>query len=116
MKILVCGSRSANSDEQNRFIFEQLDRLINKKDDFIITGRAVGVDDIVEHWCVKNNVLNIIVRPIDKTKRQDYLYRNIEMITMCDKVIGFWDEKSRGTKFTLDYATARNKLVIIIKI
>ena len=37
-------------------------------------------------------------------------------INDCDKVLAFWDGKSRGTKQTLDYAERRGKPVKIIRI
>jgi len=33
---------------------------------------------------------------------------------MCDEVLAFWNGKSRGTKFTIDYAKARGLKVNII--
>jgi hypothetical protein len=33
---------------------------------------------------------------------------------LCETVIAFWDGVSRGTKFTIDYADAREKEVIKI--
>ncbi len=48
------------------------------------------------------------MKAIHPEKREYYLHRNAEMVGMCDRVIAFWDGVSRGTKFTIDYAKARN--------
>jgi len=106
MKILVTGSRKkANGD----YIFRKLDELINKDKDIIIHGGALGVDSIVEEWCKKNKVKSIIVTAIYPDNGSYYLHRNAEMVGMCDCCIAFWDNVSRGTKFTFKYAQARNK-------
>ena len=56
-----------------------------------------------------------IIRPINPANKLDYLFRNIEIITKADRIIAFWDGKSKGTKFVIDYAKARNKDIEIIK-
>jgi len=44
------------------------------------------------------------------------LVRNKLIVDECDCVLAFWDGSSRGTKFTLDYAKEKNKLIKIIQI
>jgi hypothetical protein len=104
--ILITGSRNIN---QINWIFEKLDSEIDKSQDIIIHGGAKGVDTIADSWCKKNNIKSIVIRPLSESKREYYLYRNTEMIGMCDKVIAFWDGQSRGTKFTFEYARKRGK-------
>ena len=109
MNILITGSRKINDETR---IFDVLSgRLragrINKKTDTLIHGGATGVDSMVEVWCKKNNIHSKIVRPIYLDKKEYYLHRNAEMVAMCDLCIAFWDGKSRGTKFTIDYAKER---------
>ena len=41
------------------------------------------------------------------------LIRNKEIVEIADYIISFWDGKSRGTKFTIDYAKKLNKKVKI---
>lgn len=36
--------------------------------------------------------------------------RDMQIIDDCDKVLAFWNGKSRGTKFTLDYANKSKNL------
>lgn len=106
MNILITGSRDAKCVD---FIFDKLNKCVDKTKDIIIHGGASGVDSITELWCKENNIKSIIIRPIFLSKPVYYLYRNTEMIGMCDKCIAFWDGKSRGTKFTQDYVIRRNK-------
>ena len=44
------------------------------------------------------------------------LERNKLIVEECDCVLAFWDGKSRGTKFTLDYAKRLGKLTKIVQI
>lgn len=112
MNILITGSRKITNV---LFVFDKLNKHINKELDIIIHGGANGVDSIVESWCKQYDVKSIIIRPIYPTKREYYLYRNTEMVGMCDKCFAFWDGKSRGTKFTYQYATKRGKIVQVFK-
>ena len=113
MNILVTGSR-IGIDEQ--CVHDFLDQIVVKDEDVIIHGGAPGVDRFASLWCLKNNVPQKIVRPVTMNVRQDYLYRNVEMVTMCDCCVAFWDGKSRGTQFTYEYARKRNKSTYIISI
>ncbi len=76
--------------------------------DVLIHGGANGVDSLAQEFCDDHNFCSVIVRPVDTFNNVYYLHRNAEMIGMCDKVIAFWDGRSRGTDFTVRYAKARN--------
>lgn len=115
-KILVTGSRTGFTYEEVTELFLMGDLLLEPS--IFIHGGAPGVDTFVSEF-VKNypNYLQeVVVRPIDPKNKQDYLYRNVEMIGMCDEVVAFWDGKSRGTKFTMDYAQKRGKLVRVVRL
>ena len=100
MNLLVCGSRVGFTKED---VFKELDKFKDNID-VVIHGGAVGVDSFAEEWCKLNNVKSNIVRPKNVSNKIDYLFRNCVMIGRADKIIAFWDGKSKGTKFTWDYA------------
>ncbi len=118
MKIAIIGSR----DLKQEWVLPKLNLLMkyyyeykyNMKDLLIISGGARGVDNFVEKYCTTWKIPLKIIRPIDKTKKLDYLFRNIEIITLADKIIALWDGKSKGTKFVIDYAKARKKEIEVI--
>ena len=113
MKIGIVGSREFKDFELiKKVLFRELTPLSAE----VITGGARGVDQFAIDFCRDDCTPCTIVLPRDKTKKQDYLYRNIEIITLSDKIIAFWDGKSRGTKFTMEYAKSRNKEIILVKI
>ena len=65
-----------------------------------------------------STISKTILQPrYDLYKRYAPLKRNDKMVDICDKVIAFWDGKSKGTKHTIDYArkTGKDVDVIIIK-
>ena len=81
-----------------------------------ISGGAPGIDKFAEEWIqtIPYGRLEII-RPVNSANKLDYLLRNVEIITKADKIIAFWDGQSKGTKFVIDYANARNKKITIIR-
>ncbi len=109
--ILITGSRNIIDVS---WIFKILRKEL-EEGDVIIHGGAKGVDSIAQEFCNENNFCSVIMRPIDPSKKDYYLYRNTEMIGMCDRVIAIWDGVSRGTWFTINYARKRNLDVKIYK-
>jgi hypothetical protein len=109
--ILITGSREG-FDEND--ICKSLENYIDPQKDEIIHGGAPGVDTFAENWCKSNSCKSRVFRPVKGHIRSYYLHRNAEMVALCETVIAFWDGVSRGTKFTIDYADAREKEVIKI--
>jgi len=125
MKILICGSRSARQfstdpnfpeESEGWFIASVLCDMGICPQDHILLGGAQGTDEIARQWAEESIVPYTVIRPVNPAIKSHYLYRNVEMIALCDKVIAFWDGKSTGTKFVIDYAKARNKPVTVIPI
>ncbi len=81
----------------------------------IVSGGAQGADSLAESYAKKNGIRTRIFKPeYDKFGRAAPLVRNRQIIQHSDLVIAFWDGKSRGTKYTIDYAQSENKPVQII--
>ena len=112
MNIAIIGSRDFKDKE---LVEKKLAKELTDINTEVITGGARGVDTWVEEFCEKDCTVCKIIRPINPANKLDYLFRNIEIITMADKIIAFWDGKSKGTKFVIDYAKARGKEVEIIE-
>jgi len=112
MKIAIIGSRDFGDKS---LVDETLFNELTRQNDIVITGGADGVDNCVKDFCKMNATPCKIIRPINPSKKLDYLFRNVEIITLADKIIAFWDGKSKGTKFVIDYAKARDKDIKIIK-
>ena len=109
MKLAIIGSREY---EPKSNVIEFLNSVHDEELE-VITGGAPGVDTWAEEWCEENNVPCEVIRPIDTKIKINYLYRNIEIITKADRIIAFWDGKSKGTQFTVTYAATRGKDVTV---
>ena len=116
MKIAIVGSREGFTDEFVTLRLNQFFDSSNPTKNTFITGGARGVDKMAEEYAKILKIPLEIIRPINPASKIDYLFRNVEIVTKADLVVAFWDEKSRGTKFVIDYAKARGKEVKIIKL
>lgn len=114
MRTAIIGSREGF---EKKFVWDKLDELFKPGIRIdIISGGARGIDTLAKEWAMFHQAYTVeIIKPINPSNKLDYLFRNIEIITKSDRIIAFWDGKSKGTKFVIDYAKARNKEILIIK-
>ena len=117
MNIGIVGTRTFNNFELfenyiNNFISEK-DYTINN----IISGGAYGADKLAEIYAKKYGYKMIIHYPEwDKYGKSAGYIRNKLIINDSDIIIAFWDNKSKGTKLSIDLAKKYNKKFIIINI
>lgn len=111
MNVLVTGSRTIH---KAAWVFSILDANV-KSSDIVIHGGAGGVDELVRQWCKNHKVTEIVIPPLIM-QTPYYLYRDAEMVGMCDKCIAIWDGMSSGTIFTYNYARRRGKPVFMFKV
>lgn len=81
----------------------------------IISGGARGADSFAKRYAFDNNIP--IVEYLPKYHlygRKAPILRNIQIVENCDYLIAFWDGRSPGTRFTLDYARRTGKPCKII--
>ena len=108
MKISIIGSRSF-------FDYTMLEKILNKeKIDILVSGGARGADSLGEQYAKNNNIPTLIFKPDwKKFGRAAGFIRNKDIIDNSDKVIAFWDGKSKGTLNSINLAKKQNKKVII---
>lgn len=83
----------------------------------VISGGARGVDTYARQFSIENNIpLTEFLPDYNRYGRTAPLVRNRLIVENCDCLIAFWDGKSRGTKYTIDYATKIGKPVKIVNI
>ena len=117
VKIGITGSRDFKNLQKVDIEMNQILSFLSdiNEDCLIITGGAQGVDKAAIDYCLKYDVPYMTIRPINPKDKISYLFRNVEIVTMSDHIIAFWNGTSRGTKFTMDYANARGKKVLVIR-
>ena len=101
MRTLVCGSRDI---KDGPFIFHALDAL-NPWPTCILSGMARGPDKIAAAWA-KHRGVPLEPYPADWARYGTYagFRRNLEMLEKAERVVAFWDGKSKGTEHTVKHA------------
>lgn len=109
MRLAIVGSRNCPSI--------RIEDYLQYIPDTIVSGGATGADTFAKEFATSNGLKLIEFLPDYKAYgRGAPLVRNKLIIDNCDCVLAFWDGKSRGTKFTLDYAKKQNKPIKIVRI
>jgi len=109
MTLAIIGSRDCLAVDIGKYLDEMPDA--------IVSGGAKGADTYAREFAIKKGIRLIEHLPdYGKYGRAAPLVRNRLIIDDCDKVLAFWDGKSRGTKQTLDYAESKGKPVKIIQL
>ena len=107
MKLLIAGSRGITDFDLEDYVCPEVD--------VIISGGANGVDTLAERYADSHNIQKIIIRPqYNLYGRAAPLKRNEEMVKMADEVLVIWDGKSKGAKYTADFAKKLGKKVNVI--
>jgi hypothetical protein len=116
MKLLVCGSRTVKlSVDELEYYLKDLGIYDDCEE--IISGAARGPDATAIKYARKNSVpLKIFKAEWEVYGNSAGVIRNRKMVDICDVCVAFWDMKSRGTKFTIDYARQKHKKVYVIDV
>ncbi len=106
MKIAIIGSRSIALEDISQYIADC---------DEVVSGGAKGVDTCAAEYARKNSIkLTEFVPNYQKYGRAAPIRRNEQIVDYADKVIAFWDGKSRGTLSVIQYARKTGKVCQIV--
>lgn len=106
MRVAIVGSRNLLVD---------IEKYIPKNITELVSGGARGIDTLAEQWADRNNIPKLIIKPdYDKYGRSAPIRRNRTIVDTADFILAIWDGKSRGTKFTIDYAKERGIPVQVV--
>ena len=109
MKLAIIGSRNCTSVNIAQYITE--------RPTVVISGGARGVDTLAAEYAHREGIeLQEYLPDYKKHLRGAPIRRNEEMVKACDKVLAFWDMKSKGTKYTIEYARKHGKEVTVIAV
>ncbi|HIZ54736.1 MAG TPA: DUF2493 domain-containing protein [Firmicutes bacterium] len=104
MKVAVIGSRSLHIN---------IAPFLPPETTMLISGGASGIDRQAE-ICARANHIPIRVFLPDYRRYPPKiapLLRNQQIVAACDLVLAIWDGRSRGTKYTIEYAQKIGKPV-----
>ena len=102
MKIAIVGSRSITAAIPEKCIPENTTE--------IFSGGAKGIDTSAREYAREHHIfLTDILPEYDLYGRRAPLIRNDLIISLADKVIIFWDGKSRGTDYIVKKCRQTNK-------
>ena len=117
-KVIIAGGRdfidySLLREKVNNILTEK--RATHKI--VIVSGCARGADTLGMRYA-SENIFDVDEYPADWDKygkKAGYM-RNVEMAENADALIAFWDGKSKGTQYTINYAIKMNKEVTVVNI
>lgn len=107
MRIAIIGSRTLKIDDVDKYIPDGVTE--------IVSGGAKGIDFCAREYAIKRGIKLVEFLPeYEKFKKGAPLKRNLQIIDYADKIIAFWDGKSRGTKYVIDNCREQNKEIQVI--
>lgn len=113
MRIVIVGGRDFTD---YKLLCSYLDQLHTEDITCIISGGAAGADSLAERYAKYYGIPMEVYKPDWHThgKAAGFL-RNQTIVNHCDKVLAFWDGKSRGTADTIAKAKVAGKPVLIVR-
>lgn len=109
--LAVIGSRSfANYRLLDETLRDYLDRVL-----LVISGGADGADHLGARWARKNVIATRIFEPDHKRYRHPYHHRNRLIAEACTLLVAFWDGRSSGTRYTIDYAKRIGREIRVVR-
>ena len=112
-RIVVAGSRNYNDYNVAKAFIRETVKMI-KTNIIIVSGGCRGADMLGERYAAENGLsVERYLPEWDKYGKSAGIIRNKKMAEVCDFAICFWDGKSRGTAFMIEYCKKLNKDVIV---
>ena len=106
MKIAIVGSRQITVHNIGNYV---------SKEDEIVSGGAVGVDRCAADYAKKNGLkLTEFLPQYEIYGRIAPIIRNKKIVDYADKIIVFWNGKSKGALSVIRYAEKTRKSCEVI--
>jgi predicted Rossmann fold nucleotide-binding protein DprA/Smf involved in DNA uptake len=111
MRLAIVGSR----DFADRTLLDETLAEYLGTVDLVVSGGAAGADRMGEDWARRHGIATRIFLPEMTKHRHPFHARNREIVEACDSLIAFWNGRSSGTRYTIDYARRMGKKVRIVR-
>jgi len=106
MRIAIVGSRNLTVDSIEEFVTDH---------DEIVSGGAIGVDQYAANYAREHGLkLTEFLPEYEKYGRAAPILRNKQIVDYADKIVVFWDGKSRGSLSVIKYAEKVGKSCEVI--
>ena len=106
MKIAIIGSRSIQSISLSEYVTAE---------DEIVSGGAVGVDRCAAEYARSHGLkLTEFLPQYSRYGRAAPIMRNKEIVNYADRIIIFWDGRSRGTLSVITLVKKQKKPHLVI--
>ena len=101
MKIAIIGSRNITVKDIEKYASDAKE---------VVSGGAKGVDACAAEYAKANGIpLTLFLPQYERYGRFAPIKRNEEIVIYSDKIIAFWDGKSKGTLSVIKYAQKLEK-------
>ena len=96
MKVALIGSRAV--------VVDRIGDHLTLEDE-VVSGGAVGVDSCAARYAREHGMkLTEFLPQYERYGRAAPIVRNRQIVEYADRIIAFWDGKSRGTQSVIQYA------------
>lgn len=109
--LAVIGSRTFANFKMLEKVLAEYIGCVSK----LVSGGADGADKMGARWARKKGIETEIFEPNHKKYKHAYHHRNRLIAESCTLLIAFWDGRSTGTKYTIEYARRLGREVRIVK-
>lgn len=109
MKLAITGSRNWTDAQR---LADELEKLEITE---LLHGGAEGADRMAAAWAAAKGLKVTEIRPDYKTNGKAATHiRNAALVNLADRVLAFWDGRSKGTGGTIAKARRAGKLLKIV--
>jgi hypothetical protein len=113
MRILICGSRVGFDVAKVSSFMNYI--VSNHPYAVFVHGGAIGVDELADNILRSRGAVVEVYKPdYNRYGRGAPIVRDREMVDKVDMVYAFWNGRSPGTKYVIDYARSTGKVLTII--
>lgn len=115
MKLIIAGSRFEQDEFGTRL--NDAAQFFPEGVTEVVSGTARGYDRVGEQLALRNGVpVKRMPAVWERYGKSAGMKRNVEMGEYADALLAFWNGKSSGTRFMIEWMQKNNKPVTVINV